>query len=352
MRKVLTILFLLISFYSYSQITIQHSGTLKDLFITLQTQYGYRFMYSNDDINDQQKVTVSVKNTNIGSLMKYISQTINIDYNIINNQIIIKKGEPKPKIEPEVKPEIKKADPIPQKKEEEKQEDIPQKETIVKTELTDNNIVETSEEKTAEQIPVEMEEQKATAEDTSVENKTDDKKDTDEEIINTRTPNKGTEFNIALHTNLLYDIVLAPNLGIEFTLNNKISLLAHGIWAHINWSSGEKSYRLWAFNPELRYYFGENNRFYTGAMFHIGEFNFKFNDTGRQGDNIGGGITLGYMANLSDRFKLDLGLGLGYSHIKYDLYEYVDGVDYRKESKSKNLWIPVKAGVTLIWRLK
>ena len=92
--------------------------------------------------------------------------------------------------------------------------------------------------------------------------------------------------------------------------------------------------------------------FYAGVEGHIGEFNFKFKDTGYQGDAVGGGITGGYRLRLSRVFDMDFSLGLGYTQLKYDTYYRSREVMVLKEGGlKKNFFGPTQAGVSICLNL-
>jgi hypothetical protein len=158
---------------------------------------------------------------------------------------------------------------------------------------------------------------------------------------------------ISLRTNLLYWAVATPNLGLEWKLSNNIGILINGAYSHWIWSDKGKHHRTWLVQPELRYYMGENKNWFIGLEGHAGEFNFKFGDTGYQGDTLGGGLTGGYRLRLGKAFDMDFSLGLGYTDLKYESYTRSNDVMVRKEGGlSKNGFAPTQAGVSLIWKIK
>lgn len=158
-------------------------------------------------------------------------------------------------------------------------------------------------------------------------------------------------FNI--RTNLLYWLAGTPNLGVEYKPSQSVGILFNGAWTHWNLSDSQKQWRAFNINPELRYYMGGNKRFYMGIEGHYGQINYKFDDTGRQFDFIGGGLTTGYQLRLSEVFDLDFNIGFGYTRLNND-EEYIRANDvYVKQTQpeTKNIWSPTQAGVILIWKL-
>ena len=156
--------------------------------------------------------------------------------------------------------------------------------------------------------------------------------------------------SLLLRANLLRWATLTPDLGVEWRINPAWGVLLHGSWT--SWSRDNKNrrYALWRISPEVRYYIGKEKRGYLGAMYHIGEFNYKLGDTGKQGDYEGGGITGGYQLPLNRSISLDFHAALGYTRADYDRYNVTDGVRVRQGSDSKYYWGINQLGVTLVWK--
>ena len=161
---------------------------------------------------------------------------------------------------------------------------------------------------------------------------------------------KAAPYTFALRANLLRWATLTPDLGIEWRIN-RIGILVNDSWTSWSWDNKNRRYALWEVAPEIRYYIGKEKRGFIGAIYKVGEFNYKFSTVGKQGDLTGGGITGGYQWKLNRALALDFHLGIGCIHADYDKYEVIDGVRVRCGNGSKNWWGPVSAGVTLIWKL-
>ncbi|GHV05619.1 hypothetical protein FACS189416_5460 [Bacteroidia bacterium] len=163
---------------------------------------------------------------------------------------------------------------------------------------------------------------------------------------------KDYDGKFSIRTNLLYWLAATPNFGIEYHPSENFGILVNGLWSHWIWSDNDKHHRTWMVSPEVRYYIGANKNWFIGVEGHAGEFNFKFNDTGYQGDAIGGGLTGGYKLRLSEVFDLDFSLGLGYTQLKYDTYYRSNGYMVRKEGGlKKDFFGPTQLGVSLIFKL-
>ena len=162
---------------------------------------------------------------------------------------------------------------------------------------------------------------------------------------------KTTASSFSLRTNMLRWATLTPDLGAEWRVNSHVGILVNGSWTSWSWNSKDRRYALWEVAPEVRWYIGKRRSGYFGAMYKVGSFNYKFSATGKQGDIMGGGLTLGYMLRLNRVLAFDFSLGLGYIHADYDKYVVADGVRIWQGNGCKNWWGPVSAGVTLTWTL-
>jgi hypothetical protein len=157
----------------------------------------------------------------------------------------------------------------------------------------------------------------------------------------------------SVRTNLLYWLVLLPNIGIEYKPAESFGVLVNGGWSH--WSWKERYHRIWFVQPELRGYLGEKKRWFVGVEGHAGQCNFKFyrDKVGRQGDFYGAGLTGGYKLRLNGIFDLDFSLGLGYTRLEYEKYYSDNGVFVRKAGNlKKNLFSPTQVNISLIRKLK
>lgn len=156
---------------------------------------------------------------------------------------------------------------------------------------------------------------------------------------------------LCLRTNLLRWGSLTPDLGIEWRLSRSWSLSANASWTSWGWNGKDRRYALWEVAPEVRHYIGCGKRGYLGAVYKVGQFNYKFSATGRQGDIMGGGLTGGYQFDLNRSLSLDFGAGVGYLRVDYDKYAVIDGVRVKRGEESKNWWGPISVGVSLVWNL-
>lgn len=156
--------------------------------------------------------------------------------------------------------------------------------------------------------------------------------------------------SVSLRFNLLRWATLTPDLGLEWRINPNIGILLNGSGTSWSWSHKDRRYALWKLSPEVRYYIGKEKRGFVGAIYHIGEFNYKLGNTGKQGDYQGGGITGGYRLQLSRTLALDFHAAMGYTRAEYDKYTVTDGIHVRGNNETKNYWGINQVGITLVWK--
>lgn len=164
---------------------------------------------------------------------------------------------------------------------------------------------------------------------------------------------------VAVRTNLLYDALLLPTLGIEWRIDADWGIKLDG---SLSWWGDEKGkvQKMWLINPEVRRYMLRDRRFYAGISGNYGQCNlYKYalggilsGDTGYQGDFWSAGLTVGYQLRLSGRFSMDFNVGLGYTRFAYDTFGMIDGVRVSKaRNLTKNFWGPTQAGISLMWTI-
>lgn len=156
---------------------------------------------------------------------------------------------------------------------------------------------------------------------------------------------------LSVRANLLRWATLTPDIGIEWRINRNIGIVVNGSWTSWSWDDKNRRYALREIAPEVRWYLGRERRGYVGAMYKAGAFNFKFSETGKQGNINGCGITGGYQLPLNRALSLDFSLGVGYLHATYDKYNVIDGVRVRSGHERKNWFGPINAGVSLVWNI-
>jgi Protein of unknown function (DUF3575). len=75
-----------------------------------------------------------------------------------------------------------------------------------------------------------------------------------------------------IRTNILYDAVMLPTLGIEWRISQDYSIKLDGSWS--NWGSEtDKIQKMWMISPEFRHYLGNTKCFYVGLGGNFGHAN-------------------------------------------------------------------------------
>ncbi len=168
---------------------------------------------------------------------------------------------------------------------------------------------------------------------------------------------------VGLKTNLLYDALLSPNLGVEVGLSRKFTLDVSG---NLNlWPIDHHTWKHWQVQPELRYWLCEGfSGHFFGIETHVGQFNmgninfglnFLGTDFGLLKDNRfqgwqgGAGLTYGYAWVVAQHWNVEAEIGIGYSYVKYDQYPCADCGTKSKSGAHHNYFGLTKAQVGLVY---
>lgn len=160
--------------------------------------------------------------------------------------------------------------------------------------------------------------------------------------------------SFSLRTNLLYWLTGMANAGVEWRpLATQLGVIINGGYSPIGGKDAAHALGGWYIAPELRYYFGSDERWFVGAQLLAQHFNYKLGDIGYQGELYAGGVMGGYKLRLTDLFDMDFTLGVGYGVYEYDEYHHSNGYNIRdvKDVKKSGV-VPIQAGVNLIWKIK
>lgn len=93
--KILIVVFFLVCNISYAQsqnnITLNFDNkSVKELLSSIEKQTPYTFVYNNSEINVNQNISISVKDSNLTYTLDKISDILNLEYQIIGRQILLK----------------------------------------------------------------------------------------------------------------------------------------------------------------------------------------------------------------------------------------------------------------------
>ena len=178
-------------------------------------------------------------------------------------------------------------------------------------------------------------------------------------------------FPVWVKTNLLYDLALTPNIGIELNLGNRWSL--QGQWEYAWWKSDKIHWyhRIYGGGLEVRKWFGP----YDGDPmhgFHVGVYGlantYDF-DLGKLGSwvtgisalkneegnlsylSYGAGVTLGWAMPISKKWNLDFGISAGYLGGQYLDYIPEDQCYVWQKTIQRNYFGITGAQVSLVYIL-
>jgi hypothetical protein len=162
---------------------------------------------------------------------------------------------------------------------------------------------------------------------------------------------------VAVKSNLLYDLTTTVNLGLEVGMAPKWSLdlpVSYNPWEF----SGNKKMKHWLIQPELRYWFCETfGGHFAGVHGIVGAYNaggmkwLGMKDHRYQGTAYGAGVSYGYQWILGTRWSLEATVGIGYAYLSYAQYPCEKCASKIGDS-TQSYFGPTKAGVSLIYILK
>lgn len=170
-------------------------------------------------------------------------------------------------------------------------------------------------------------------------------------------PVKKRPFYMAVKTNMLYDALLVPNIGVEFYVGKNWSVA--GNWMYAWWKSDRKHnyWRIYGGDLEVRRWFGRKasekplTGHHVGLYGQIVTYDFELGGKGYLGDkwSYGGGVAYGYSLPVGHRFNVDFTLGIGYLGGSYKEYIPLDGHYVWQTTKNRRWFGPTKAGISLVW---
>ena len=167
-----------------------------------------------------------------------------------------------------------------------------------------------------------------------------------------------TPFYISMKTNMLYDLLLIPNIGAELYLGKQWSVAVN--WMYAWWKKEKRHYfwRTYGGDFEVRRWFGSKSREKPLSGYHFGfygqllTYDFMLNkDNGFQGDRwtYGGGIACGYSHPVGQRLNIDFTAGIGYLTGEYKKYLFQDDGYQWQATKRHHHFGPTRAEISLVW---
>lgn len=186
-----------------------------------------------------------------------------------------------------------------------------------------------------------------------------------QDTIRLDLPIQSKNFYMGTRTNLLYDALLVPNVGVEFYIGKGWSFMAD--WMYGWWNNDKSHYywRVYGGGVTVRKWFGRASKskplsgHHLGAYGNIFTYDFELGGHGYLGGKPGGtlwdkmhyatGIEYGYSLPVAKRLNLDFSIGMGYWNGTYHEYDPIDECYVWQSTKQRNWFGPTKAEISLVW---
>ena len=123
------------------------------------------------------------------------------------------------------------------------------------------------------------------------------------------------------------------NIGLELDLAKHLSLAVPAYYSAIDYFKPTIKFRTLAVQPELRFWFNENNqKFFVGAHFGYAQYNvavnglYRYQDHNGESPALGGGIRVGYRLPIAknQKWHIEFALGAGCYGLHYDKFYNVN----------------------------
>lgn len=182
---------------------------------------------------------------------------------------------------------------------------------------------------------------------------------------NFQKESSSSTLHMSLSTNVLYDALLLPNIGLDIYIGRNWSLNANWMYG---WWDNNRRHRYWrAYGGDIvaRRWFGTLSQRKTLTGHHLGfygqiltydfEFGGKGQIAGRPGGNLwqkptlGVGVEYGFSLPVARRVNIDFTIGIGYLGGEYYEYKPQAGEYIWLATKRRHWFGPTKAQVSLVW---
>ena len=172
-------------------------------------------------------------------------------------------------------------------------------------------------------------------------------------------------FYMDISTNMLYDALAVPNIGVEFYLKKNWSIGAN--WLYGWWKTDRKHryWRIYGGDITVRKWLGKAalekplTGHHLGLYGQILTYDFEWGGRGYLGGKPGGtlwdkmnwgiGLEYGYSLPVARRLNIDFSLGVGYLHGEYQEYLPEDDCYVWQATKKRRWFGPTQAKVSLVW---
>ena len=178
-------------------------------------------------------------------------------------------------------------------------------------------------------------------------------------------PSPKAPFYMDIRTNMLYDLMTIPNIGVDFYLGKNISIGAN--WRYSWWNSNKANWywRTYGGDINLRYWLGKAAHekplqgHHVGVYGQVFTYDFEVGGKGIMGGKPRGDIfdkcnfivaaEYGYSLPITRRLNIDFSAAFGYMGGEYREYEPIDNCYVWQTTKERHYFGPTKVEVALVW---
>lgn len=164
---------------------------------------------------------------------------------------------------------------------------------------------------------------------------------------------------VALKTNLLFDLALAPNVEAELPLTPQWSVMGEAWFPWYVWHTNGRAYEVLTLGLEGRRWLGRREELpplqghFIGVYGAWSKYDLEWSDVGDQGELWSFGLTYGHSWRLAERLNLEASLSIGYLWgTRHHYHNEFQGEHLIwKYDATLRYFGPTKAKVSLVWKL-
>lgn len=158
----------------------------------------------------------------------------------------------------------------------------------------------------------------------------------------------GLKSKVAVGTNTLSWLTLAPNAEIDFQISSRLTVGANVAYKPWHVLDDNKKIMGINVNPDIKYWFCRPYyKHYLGLAANYANYNGGLKDYRYQGHLWGGSVIYGYQMIISEHWNLEFSLGIGYCRMNHDKYYREVCGDYIGHEK-KNYFGPTRLGISFV----
>lgn len=185
------------------------------------------------------------------------------------------------------------------------------------------------------------------------------------DTVNISEPCPEKPFYMDIRTNMLYDALLVPNIGVEFYLGKDWSVVANWMYGWWKRDPSHWYWRTYGGDVAVRKWFGRAAKekpltgHHLGVYGQIFTYDFETGGRGYMGGKPGGtlwdemnyaaGIEYGYSLPIARRLNINFTIGIGYWGGIYHEYIPVGNCYVWQCTKQRHWFGPTKAEISLVW---